>query len=140
MAPCGRSRYQTVARAHSTGRATLPPQPGDGRFVYVAGGQTAVNGESCGGSVSALNPATGRPVWQDCLANFVLGAPAVVPGVVIIASGDAIIAIDAGSGQILSTIGFAGVEFWGSPSISTGTIYVGDMNNRLLALSPKGIF
>jgi polyvinyl alcohol dehydrogenase (cytochrome) len=122
------------------GHGDIAPAAWDGRFVYVVGGQTTVNGESCGGSVSALNPATGRPVWQDCLTNFVLGAPAVVPGVVIIASGDAIMAIDAGSGQILSTIGFTGAEFWGSPSISTGTIYVGDMNNRLLAVSPKGIF
>jgi polyvinyl alcohol dehydrogenase (cytochrome) len=48
----------------------------DGTHLIVGGGSTTtINGTSYQGSVQALNPATGVPVWQTGLAGEIIGTP-----------------------------------------------------------------
>src|SRR2546421_11735735 len=54
-----------------------------GKNLYVAGGNTTfTDGQTCGGSLQDLDPATGTSKWHDCLPKTVLGALTLVPGVV----------------------------------------------------------
>jgi len=49
----------------------------DGTRLIVAGGApTTINGVTYPGSVQALNPATGAPLWQTGVSGDVLGSPA----------------------------------------------------------------
>ena len=49
----------------------------DGKRLYVVGNGTTINGTSYRGSIRALNPATGKPIWEHGLPAQVLGGPAV---------------------------------------------------------------
>jgi outer membrane protein assembly factor BamB len=47
----------------------------DGRVLYVATPRHLIGGTAFGGSVQALNPATGALIWQTGLPNGVIGTP-----------------------------------------------------------------
>lgn len=49
----------------------------DGSHLYVAGPSTTINGIAYSGSIRALNPATGTPVWEVGLPDNVVGTPTV---------------------------------------------------------------
>jgi PQQ-like domain len=120
------------------GDGSISPSAWDGGRLYVAGGNTTINGMSCQGSLRALNPATGAFLWQDCLTTGpVLGAVTAVPGVAVVGAGPDLVAIDTASGNVLSsnaTIG--GAMFWGGASISNGVLYVGDSGGNFYAFAP----
>ena len=40
----------------------------DGTRLYVGGGGATINGTSCYGNISALDPATGAFIWRSCQA------------------------------------------------------------------------
>ena len=46
---------------------TVASSAWDGERLYVAADATRVDGHRCGGTVRALDPATGRFIWQTCL-------------------------------------------------------------------------
>lgn len=96
---------------------------------------TTINGTNCGGSVSALNPATGAYIWRFCTSSPVLGAISMVPGMVIAAEGDHVWLLQASNGGKLAvfTDAHAGATFYGAPSIGDGRIYAGNMDGDLFA-------
>jgi outer membrane protein assembly factor BamB len=49
----------------------------DGTTLYIPGANTTINGQSCGGSVRAADPATGAFIWEKCMPNVVLSAPTI---------------------------------------------------------------
>ena len=54
----------------------------DGKYLYVGGGGATINGTSCYGNISALDPATGAFVWRSC-QDFMTAGFTVVPGILI---------------------------------------------------------
>lgn len=102
----------------------------DGSQLYAAGGSTTINGTNCKGSLRALNPANGSFLWQTCLGGTVMGAVTVVPGVLAVVDGPALTLVSTKSGAILyNNRG----NFYGSPTISNGVLYVGSISGQLYA-------
>jgi polyvinyl alcohol dehydrogenase (cytochrome) len=75
----------------------------DGNLLYVGGGATTLGGKACPGSVHALDPATGKVIWQNCYADGdVTGVSVAGQGageVVMICAGFSIVIVPASSGQ-----------------------------------------
>jgi outer membrane protein assembly factor BamB len=57
------------------GDGSISPSAWDGTTVYVAAGNTTINGTACTSSVSAVNPATGAFTWRRCLTSGQYWAP-----------------------------------------------------------------
>ncbi len=55
----------------------------DGKYLYYAGGYTAVGGQSYPGSVRAIDPATGHYVWERGLAAVPLAALTAANGEIV---------------------------------------------------------
>ncbi len=123
------------------GSGNIAPAAFDGSTLYVASGNTSVNGATCLGSVRALDPATGVPLWQDCLnSGTVLAALTVTPGVVLTTAGGKVMAFSATTGAQLWSFAdtSAGSLFYGSAVVSNGRLYVGNMDGTFYAFSIGG--
>ncbi len=104
----------------------------DGTALYVGTHKAIINGQTCAGSLSALNPATGAYIWRHCMRDGALYAGVmVVPGVVVIGEGPFIIVMDTKTGSTLYRYENASDQFVGSATISGGVLYFG-------AYSPNG--
>jgi len=83
----------------------------DGTRLYVGGNTATVSGTTYPGSLRALDPASGVPIWQVGLPDNVLGSPT-VNGSGVVAAGtleffsatNATRLFDAGTGAILNTL------------------------------------
>jgi polyvinyl alcohol dehydrogenase (cytochrome) len=112
------------------GKGTISSAVYDGFRLEVAGGNTTINGVSCGGSIQSLDPATGGYIWQTCLPKTVLGALSEVPGAVALVDGAGLVLANTLTGtQLFSANG----AYYGSPSISNGILYVGSTTGKLYA-------
>lgn len=118
------------------GDGSISPSAWDGTTLYVAGGNTTINGTECKGSVRALNPLTGASLWQDCLHNGpVLGSVTVIDGVVIVAQGTEIDLFDAANGNSLFTYTDTrpGSIFFSGAAVAEGRVLVGNLDGYLYA-------
>jgi polyvinyl alcohol dehydrogenase (cytochrome) len=116
----------------------VAPSAWDGSRLYVAGDAGQINGNACAGSLSALDPDTGAPVWQDCLDDRVLAAVTAAPGIVEVNAGDQAMVMNSGNGQQLFTYTetASGNFFWGAAEISSGVMYLYNLDGNLLAFVP----
>lgn len=124
------------ACATCDGAGTIAPGAWDGTTLYIGGGSTTINGQSCQGSLRALDPATGHYLWEHCLGDArVMAALAVVPGVVVVGEGQHVTAVDAETGDTLFvfTDSRAGSIFYGAPSIAHAMLFIGNMDGNLYA-------
>lgn len=112
------------------GQGSISSAVWDGSRLFVAGGITTINTVSCGGSVRALDPATGNFLWETCLPKTVMGAISEVPGVIALVDGPNLTLLNTSSGAKLYN---HSAHLYGSPSISNGVLYVGSTTNQLYA-------
>ncbi|HUD35667.1 MAG TPA: PQQ-binding-like beta-propeller repeat protein [Streptosporangiaceae bacterium] len=106
----------------------------DGRRLYIGADQIRVNGTLYRGSITALDPATGRRLWITGLPNSVLGTPS-VDGAGVIAVGtydtskvpNAVYLVNARTGQILRTLLMGGYDFAQS-AFAQGRLFVANTN------------
>ena len=125
-------------------RLATPPGPSssssawDGTTLYVAAGTATVNGTSCAGTLSALNPATGVPLWQDCLNYDARSSVTSVAGLVEVAVGTSMIVVDTTTGNQLFSFQDANRKsnFLGPGSISNGVLYQANMDGIMYAFAP----
>jgi outer membrane protein assembly factor BamB len=118
------------------GQGTISPSAWDGTLLYVAGGQTTINGQQCLGGLRAVNPATGAYIWENCLTDgWALGAVTVIPGVIAIGEGTAIdlVATADGSNLFKAWDHHRGSEYFGAASISHGVLYIGNRDGYFYA-------
>jgi len=110
----------------------------DGTTLYMATSQAYVGGTRCPGSLEALNPANGTPIWRDCLTQGpVLGAVMAVPGLVAVGAGNTLLVVDATTGNTLfSYLDPNGQTFQSPVTISNGVLYIGDTGGTLYAFAP----
>lgn len=123
------------------GPGNISPAAWDGTTLYIAGANTAVNGVQCQGSARALDPATGKFLWEHCLGDARALAPiAVVPGVVVVGEGFFVTVMDASSGKTLVVFQDTsnGSVFYGAPSIAHGVLYIGNIDGNLYAFKYYG--
>jgi polyvinyl alcohol dehydrogenase (cytochrome) len=108
---------------------------GPGNPVIVAG--IALNGSSCIGTITALDAATGRPIWQVPVGGVVQGAVTEVPGLVAVGAGPFLQVLSSTTGADLFTYHEpAGPDtgngqgqnhfFWPPPIISGNKLIIGN--------------
>ncbi len=107
----------------------------DGTYIYVGGGGAIINGTSCYGNISALDPATGAFVWRSCQTSFMTAGLTEVPGLLIEGVGAA------GNVMFLNTANGATVMNYnthsmvqGEVTVAGGIVYVPLANGNLVAL------
>lgn len=110
----------------------------DGTTLYAGSARTTIKGMQCGGSLRALNPASGAFLWQDCLNADVLDPVTAVPGLVMIGKGTILMVMDAKTGAVLFSFHdtTSGSIFWGPISVSNGVLYEGNKDGYLYAFGP----
>ena len=105
----------------------------NGTSLIVSGGApTTIGGKTYLGSVQALNPATGKPLWQTGIPGFVLGSPsedgAGVVAVPLYGAGtDAEMGVDllnASNGQIIGTIPLPKASIFAQPVFDRNDLLV----------------
>lgn len=118
------------------GDGSISPGAWDGTTLYVAGGNTTINGASCAGSLRALDPATGAFRWEHCMQDGpVLPAVTVVPGVAMVVEGPYLVLVTTASGKTLfrSRGSNNTSHFYGAICVSNGVLYVGSQRQGLYA-------
>jgi outer membrane protein assembly factor BamB len=109
----------------------------DGTNLYEAAGTTTINGQTCTGSLRALNPATGQFIWEACLPVDPLGPTIGVPELVVVGVGVSLMIFDTTTGKQLFTYQDSAhsttSNFLGPASISNGILYAGNMDHYLYA-------
>jgi outer membrane protein assembly factor BamB len=104
--------------------------------LYVAGGNTTVNGVGYPGAVRALDSATGAIVWEHGDPSPVLPALAYADGLVIAGTGNALEVLDASSGaRLYSFPTETQAALFGPPSIAHGTLFFGSADGTVYALA-----
>lgn len=117
------------------GNGSIAPATWDGTSLYVAGGNTTVGSSTCLGSVDALDPATGQPLWRDCLQGGpVLAALTSVPGVVFSTTGPDLVALEASDGaQLFEWTDPNHTPFYGPAAVSGVVVLAGNTDGNLFA-------
>jgi len=120
------------------GNGSISPAAWDGTTLYVAGGSTTVGSTSCAGSVDALDPATGQPLWRYCaLIGPVLGGLTEVPGLLFATEGSELLALYARNGETLFSFGDPSTQvFYSGPTVAGGVLYAADTDGTLFAFAP----
>ncbi|HEY7138106.1 MAG TPA: IPT/TIG domain-containing protein [Acidimicrobiia bacterium] len=109
----------------------------DGKYLYVGGGGAIINGVSCYGNISALDPATGAFVWRSCQTSFMTAGLTEVPGLLIegVGAGGDIKFINTANGATVFTYNTKSTV-QGEVTVSNGILYVPLANGNLIALGP----
>ena len=118
------------------GPGNTSPAAWDGTTLYIAGANTTINGVPCQGSIRALDPATGKYIWEHCFTDArAMAAIALVKGVVVVGEGPFMNVLDTASGDTLYVYQDTnhGSIYYGPPSISHGILFIGNFNGNLFA-------
>ena len=130
-------RVATGGATPETGAGTITPAAWDGqnRALYAGGPAATIGKHACAGSISAVDPNTGRFQWRDCLTDgYVIGAVSGAPGFVIVGEGTHLLVVRTSDGHTLyNTTGNA--TFEGPATISNGVIYATDVAGNLTAFA-----
>ncbi len=107
----------------------------DGSLLYVGGGGATINGTSCYGNISALDPATGAFVWRSCQTSFMTAGLTEVPGMLIegVGAGGDVVFLNTANGATVSTFATKSMV-QGEVTVSNGIVYVPLANGNLVAL------
>jgi polyvinyl alcohol dehydrogenase (cytochrome) len=117
---------------------------GAGLPIMVAG--VTLSGSKCIGTMTALDPSTGQPVWQVTLQGGVEGAVTELPGLVVVGAGRDLDALSSSNGATLfsyaepvpqkgekGSYGAPEYWFWDPPTVSGGVILAANQDGTLRA-------
>ena len=115
------------------GDGTLSTAAFDGTHIFVGGGIPPDSADPLvGGSVVALDPATGAVLWRQTMPGPVIAPVSTVRGVVFAVGGNLIEAFNGANGEVLWTYRTT-APIYGGVAISGDSIYVGDLAGKLYA-------
>ena len=119
---------------------TIAPSAWDGRRLYVAGHRTVIDGRQCEASIRAVDPSTGRFIWEDCLrGGGPNGALTAIPGVVFEGVGSILYAVSSRNGHVLFSYHETSFHWFYSPaSVARGSLYIGNSDGTFYSFSPNG--
>ena len=133
----------TVAQsgdAPQFGDGSISPGAWDGTNLYVGGGKTTINGQSCSGGLRALTLATGAIIWERCAVDGpVMGAVTAVPGVVAVGEETALWLVATSDGHDLFKTWDTSTnsQYYEGPTIANGILYIGNKDGELYAYRPQ---
>ncbi len=131
--PIWKDTIATVGDCAGCGDGSVSSGAFGNGVLYLAGGNTTINGVGYPGAVRAIDPATGKFLWQHGTTGVVLGALAYDNGMVLDTNGSAFEILNASNGQRLFSYQAGGV-FYGPPSIAENKIFFGNSDGNLYAL------
>jgi polyvinyl alcohol dehydrogenase (cytochrome) len=134
--PIWQSTVASGGECPQCGDGTISSAAWDGTTLYVAGGKTTINGQSCGGSVRAFDPATGNVRFAHCFTQgTVIGALTVIPGAVIATHGRTVSVLNASDGSTVYeyTDDNSNSVFFSGVTISHGMLFAPNFNGDFLA-------
>ena len=135
--PVWEDRIANGGDSPDLGDGSISPSAWDSSALYMAGGITTINGQSCNGSLRSVNPATGTYIWQVCLTNpygWVDGAVMEIPGVVFVNSGNTIQAFASTTGAHLFTYNGPDTTMLGPLTVADNRLYDGDTSGNFFCL------
>lgn len=94
-------RFATKGDCSQCDAGTTASAAFDGTSLYLGSTKATVGKKICRGTLRKVNPVNGKLIWTLCLYDPVLGAPAVVPGVVLVTYGPQLSAINSATGRTL---------------------------------------
>jgi outer membrane protein assembly factor BamB len=98
--------------------------------LFLAAGNTTINGTGYPGSVRAFDPATGSIRWQHGAPKPVVPALAYANGLVIDGAGPNLEVLDAADGTVLFSYKTGG-GLYAAPSVSNGMIFTGGTDGNV---------
>jgi predicted outer membrane repeat protein len=109
----------------------------DGHQLVIGGGSpTTISGVSYQGSVQAVDPTTGQPIWQTGLPGYVIGTPSmdgagVIAAPVYFATNGAsgVYLLSAATGAILRYLSTVPTGAFAQPVFDGGDLLVGDLDS-----------
>jgi polyvinyl alcohol dehydrogenase (cytochrome) len=120
--------------SHAGGRFAVAPSAWEGKYLYLGGRRSKIQGTKCAGTFQALDPTTGTYLWRLCLSfGAVDGAITLVPGVAVVSDGNAFLAIATATGKTLFTYSAKNAHFVGPASVCNGVLYIGSYTGGLYA-------
>jgi hypothetical protein len=135
--PVDRMRISTGSQNAFKGQS-ISPSSWDGSRLYVAGGNTTINGTAYTGAVRAFDPNNlSTPLWEDGFTSgTVIGAVSTDPGLAVVGHAGTVTVVTSATGAI--SFNDSGGTFWGAASIARGVVYIGDTAGNLHAYSVNG--
>ena len=103
--------------------------------LYYAGGHNVRQGHGDGGSISALDPGTGKVLWIRQTDSPILGTPAYVNGMLGLMEGKTFEVVNAANGHLLYSYLLTANNF-GAISVANGHFYVPTIAGTLYAFGP----
>ena len=99
----------------------------------MGGGSAIINGASCYGNLSALDPATGAFIWRSC-QDFMTGGITEIPGMIIegVGAGGQVKFLNTANGATVLTFN-SGSMVQGEVTVSNGIVYLPQANGNLMA-------
>ena len=123
-------------------KSSISTSAWDGTRLYEENSNTVLrNGQTCAGSVRAMDPATGNYLWEYCASGRSIGGVTVTPTVVVAQSGADVDILNSATGQQLAKFTDSSSSlswFWGTPTVYNGIIYTGNKDGNFYALSVQG--
>ncbi|HEY7350450.1 MAG TPA: PQQ-binding-like beta-propeller repeat protein [Ktedonobacterales bacterium] len=117
----------------TAGDASVSSSAFGGGRLYMAGGNSLVKGGGRQGAIRAMDPATGKVLWEDGEDGVVVGALAYDNGLVIAGAGDTMVVLDAATGARLYSYQLDG-GIYVAPTVAQGQIYTGSLVGTVYAL------
>jgi hypothetical protein len=118
---------------------SISPSSWDGNTLYVAGGNTTINGTAYTGAVRAFDPNNlSTPLWEDGFTSgTVIGAVTTDPGLAVVGHAGTVTVVNSATGAV--SFNDSSGTFWGAASIAHGVLYIGDTTGNLHAYSVNGL-
>ena len=118
---------------------SISPSSWDGNTLYVAGGNTTINGTAYTGALRAFDPNNlSSPLWEDGFTSgTVIGAVTTDPGLAVVGHAGTVTVVNSATGVV--SFNDSGGAFWGAASIAHGVVYIGDTTGNLHAYSVNGL-
>jgi len=116
------------------GQGTVTSLAFMGGTLYVGSGNTTINGIGYQGSVRALDPATGTPLWEHGASGTVIPALAAANGFIIDGAGNSLEVLNAATGARLFSF-TTSAPLYAPASVANGQIFLAGTDGVIRALS-----
>ncbi|HZQ49577.1 MAG TPA: PQQ-binding-like beta-propeller repeat protein [Candidatus Dormibacteraeota bacterium] len=138
--PAGPVWQETIALSGedpTAGQGSISASAFDGTSLYIGGGGLPVKGSFCGGTLRAVDPATGQVRWYVCAPAPILAPVSATPGLVVVSAAGGLAVLTSDTARLLFIYrNTRGGVFWGGTAISEGVLYAGSTDGYLYAFAP----
>jgi outer membrane protein assembly factor BamB len=131
--PVWQEQIAVGGQSPTQGDASVSSAAFGGGRLYMAGGDSTVHGVGYKGVIRALDPGTGKTLWEEGEAGTIIGGLAYENGLVIAGAGDTIVVLNAATGERLYSYQLDGIIYTAS-AVAHGQIFTGSVAGTVYAL------